>query len=143
MLISSLVWAEEKTCDGNYVTVEDIKLCADKGVPIAQDMLGDLYLYGNEIPINYKEFFKWKMQAVKNGRKSAQFDLSLAYINGWGVPKNTIKAYMWMSLYQINYQQPIVKLNMDQLQSQLSSKDLAIAQDMAAKCQARNFKNCD
>jgi TPR repeat protein len=106
-------------------------------------MLGDLYLYGNEIPVNYKEFFKWKMKAVENGRKSAKFDLSLAYINGWGVPKSVIKAYMWMSLYKITDQQPIVKLNMDQLESQLSSKELAIAQDMAAKCQARDFKNCD
>lgn len=129
-------WAD---CDG---TVEEIKKCATDGRALSQHMLGEMYFYGNEVPRNYKEAFKWHMLAARQGYKSAQSKLGFSFYNGWGIEKSKVKAYVWWSLGSIGQNQPIDQLNLETLEKELSQAEIERAQDIAKKCLESKFKNC-
>ncbi len=47
---------------------------------------------------NYHKAFKHLEKAAQLGNKTAQYRLSLLYLNGQGIEKNFIKAYLWSSV---------------------------------------------
>jgi len=124
------------------VTVEEIKKCATDGRALSQHILGEMYFYGNEVPRNYKEAFKWHMLAAQQGYKSAQSSLGFSYYNGWGIEKSKVKAYVWWSLGSIGQNQPIDQLNLENLEKELSQAEIERAQDIAKKCLESKFKIC-
>lgn len=137
ILFASAVNADE--CHGTgLVSLKDITNCAKQGSSVAQYMLGTLYFNGNEVPRNYKKAFEWISKAAEQGDKSAQSSLGFDYYNGWGVQKNHVLAYMWWSLSYVNEDEPITKKNLDDLENELSPKELAKAQDMASDWLAKH-----
>ncbi len=71
------------------------KSLAEQGDANAQNCLGLLYDYGDEVRTNYNEAFNWFSKAANQGHAEAQFSLGLLYRTGKGVLKDDKKAVKW------------------------------------------------
>ena len=75
---------------------EDLVYCANRGDPIAQARLGEMYLHGEGIvQRNSKVAFYWFSEAAKGGLPYAEIQLGNFYRDGFGVEKNITKAIYW------------------------------------------------
>ena len=64
------------------------------------------------------------------------------YDVGKGVLQNTIAAHMWFNIAAANGEKVVVK-NRDIAAGKLSSADIVKAQQMAKRCMASDYKDCD
>ena len=58
------------------------------------------------------------------------------------VPQNNLKAYMWLTIAQINGNEKASKLK-NEPASNMTSTDISEAQKMAKECMDSNYQNCD
>ena len=79
---------------------------------------------------NYPEAFKLYSQAAQKGHALAQYNLGLMYLAGNGIPKDLVKAYMWLSLAAAQKVPEAVK-NRDYLEAKMSPSQLAEARKLA------------
>jgi TPR repeat protein len=90
------------TYQQNRVSAEELtRLLAEagKGNMESQFELGNIYINGDGVPINYKDAFTWYEKAALQGHADAQFSLGLMYDKGHiGIPKNNENAYVWYKL---------------------------------------------
>ena len=76
---------------------------ANEGNVDAQCFLGIVYSVGQyNIELNYKEAIKYFTMAAEKGEPTAQYNLSLFYIEGFGVEPDTVQAQKW---YDLAFQQ--------------------------------------
>jgi uncharacterized protein len=75
-----------------------LRLAAQHGHPAAQYDLGNLYQYGsNAVKQDYVEAAQWyRLAATKLA--DARAALGRMYQFGYGVPKDNVRAYMWLIL---------------------------------------------
>ena len=118
--------------------------------------------------INYEsdksESAKWYRMAAEQGQRRSQLLLGIMYIDGEGVPKDLVSAYMWISLARdavkylpkedlseiekIKYMENTIGLEaqfveiMTPIEKQMTTSQIAEAQKLAKDCDARNFKWC-
>ncbi len=71
---------------------------AEQGVSHAQNVLGEIYMYGEGIPKDFDEAAKWFRLAAEQRHRRAQFMLGVLYWSGDGVPQDYDKAVMWFRL---------------------------------------------
>ena len=131
-LLSPLSMAEECTLR-DLVKLQDIARCAKQGDRTAQYLLGELYFQGKEVPKNYKTAFEWMSKAAGKGDKGSQGALGFYFYNGWGTKKDLVLAYTWWSLSIVNNEEPITRINLDELEKTLSVTDLNTAQRLASE----------
>ena len=62
-----------------------------------------MYADGKGVPENDVEAVKWYRKAAEQGHSHGQIALGYMYMLGEGVPKDVIRAYMWISLTEIMY----------------------------------------
>ena len=76
-----------------------IKLSAQNGVPIAQQMLGSFYFSGHKVgspmPTDEVKGREWTQKAAKNGYPGAFLPLALSYHRGFGGPIALVQAKYW------------------------------------------------
>ena len=87
----------------------------------------------------------WSPLAAQ-GYAEAQHNLGVMYENGTGVPQDYARAYMWFNLSAASSSGEDGKLainNRNKAAAKMTSAQIEQAQEMARKCQASNFKNCD
>ena len=101
-----------------------------------------MYDNGEGVPENDAEAVKWWRLAAEQGHANAQARLSYMYYAGDGIPKNKIKAYIWASL-AVSQGEEEARENRDILAKQLTRKQLARGQEMAARCYESGYKDCD
>ena len=118
------------------------RLAADQGNAQAQFVLGAMYKVGEGVVQDYKEAVKWYRLAADQGNAQAQFVLGVMYEYGRGVPQNYVRAHMWYNLSASNRYSHASK-HRDDVATKMTSAQIAQAQEMAQRCQASNFKNCD
>jgi TPR repeat protein len=118
------------------------RLAAEQGDAPAQSTLGVMYANGEGVPQNHAEAVKWHRLAAEQGHASAQFYLGVMYHNGEGVPQNHVMAYVWESLAAAQGHENARK-NRDISVKQLTPEQLARGQDIAARCFASEYKNCN
>jgi tetratricopeptide (TPR) repeat protein len=80
-----------------------LRKAAAHGDPDAQVSLGQMYEYGEGVQQNYKLAAKWYRKAAEHvpdfgGAGQGRNNLGLLYLDGLGVPKDYVQAYMWFSL---------------------------------------------
>ena len=78
--------------------IEFMRLSADQGCSMAQDLLGWVYEIGDGVPQNYEEAFKWYHLAADKGVVFSYIHLGQLYEYGKGVPKNYEEAAKWYQL---------------------------------------------
>ena len=64
------------------------------------------------------------------------------YVYGWGVPENDVKAYVWASMGKANGNE-IAKENIVIYKKRMTKEQIANAQELATKCYASDYKDCD
>ena len=97
----------------------------------AQRSLGDLYKDRRD----YREAAKWYRLAADRGDASAQFSLASMYIDGQGVPKDDVLAYVWLNLAGVQtslepFRKTISELR-DTLEAMMTPQQIAEAQSLA------------
>ena len=122
------------------------KPLADKGNGAAQFYLGVMYSNGWGVAQDYKEAVKWYRLAAAQGRAEAHYNLGLLYANGRGVAQDYVRAHMWWNLAASSWTDDDHKsasTNRDIVAKSMTPSQIEKAQDMARKCQASNFQQCD
>ena len=87
----------------------------------------------------------WKPLATQ-GHAKAQLSLGYVYSLGQGVPQNYVRAHMWYSLSASLLRGVFGKIaieNRNTVAAMMTPAQIAQAQEMASKCLASDFKNCD
>ena len=137
-----LMYAEGQGVPQDYKeAVKWYRLAAAQGYAIAQLNIGGMYLNGFGVTQNYKEAAKWLRLAAAQGDEKAQFNLGNMYYNGHGVTQDYASAHMWFNLASSAGYADGAK-NRDLIAQRMTPQQIEKAQDMARKCQARNFKGC-
>ena len=68
--------------------------------------------------------------AAEQGDADAQFNLSVMYDNGQGVPEDYVRAYAWLNLAAEQGYEPAVKAR-DSLRERMTPKQIARAQELS------------
>lgn len=71
---------------------------AEKGNVTAQGLLGQMYLRGEGVSMNYLMALKWCRLAANQGHVNAQANLGLMYGHGKGVDQDYHQAAKWYRL---------------------------------------------
>ena len=68
---------------------------AQSGDAAAQNILGEMYEYGEGVRQDYQKAVEWYTKAANQGLADAQYNLGALYYKGLGVPQNksTAKRY--------------------------------------------------
>jgi len=85
---------------------------------------------------------------AEEGNADAQFMLGMMYHNGEGVPRSNLHAYVWFSLSMSNsdatsqdFHDAVQALNMTE--RAMTGADIEIGREMAYRCQAQHYKDCN
>ena len=79
-------------------TVEEVRPRAEAGDADAALTLGNMYLTGKGVALDYAEAVRWYRLAADQGDASAQSHLAIMYQNGKGVPQDYVQAHIWFDL---------------------------------------------
>ena len=115
---------------------------AEQGFAKAQFNLGMMYDNGYGVTQDYAEAVKWFRKAAEQRVTTAQFNLGVMYEKGEGVLQDTIAAHMWFNIAAENGHTGAVK-GRNITAKKLSSSDIVKAQQMAKRCMASGYKDCD
>jgi TPR repeat protein len=127
----------------NYVeAMKWLKLSAEQGNAKAQYGVGALYALGQGIPQNDAMAAEWFQLSAAQGYTESQHNLALAYYQGRGLPKNDMMAYVWTSLAAAQGFSESFAAR-DEVIKLLSLEQLSTRQEIAARCFASNYKDCD
>ena len=82
----------------NMLRQENVINCrkaAEQGDKISQTRLGEMYLYGKGVSLDYAEAVKWLSKAAEQGHVEAYYTLGCMYEEGKGVAPNHEEAVKW------------------------------------------------
>ncbi len=80
------------------------------------------------------------------GHASAQSNLGFMYAAGQGVAQDAVRAHMWLNIAAASLNEEDgkkVATIRDEVAKKMPPRQIERALEMARKCQASNFKNCD
>ena len=114
------------------------KLAAEQGYSPGQWRLAIMYKTGTGVVQDYKEA---GVKIAKKGDAYAQSALGFMFSNGFGVPQDNVKAYLWFTTasdggYELGSQYR------EQIAKKMTPEDISKAQEMASKCIKFKYKNC-
>jgi TPR repeat protein len=142
-----LMYEEGRGVAQNYrEAVRLFRLAAIQGDSSAQSNLGVMYERGQGIARDYSEAIKWYRLAAERRNPEALFNLGVAYKEGRGLPQDRVRAHMWFNLAASLAGGDVATLaarNRDLLIKSLTREQLFLTQDMARRCEANGFKNCE
>ena len=132
---------------GDYaLAAQLLRPFAEKEDAKAQGDLGRLYDMGQGVPQDAQEALKWYRKAAEQGLVQAQFNLGMMYHKGQGVPQDFIRAHMWYNVAAAALTGEGGKAamkNRDSVASRMTAAQIGKAQELARRCQATKFKECD
>jgi uncharacterized protein len=121
-------------------------LAAAQGHAGAQRSLGVMYANGRGVPQDYAEAVTWFRRAAEQGNTNAQANLGVMYEAGHGVKQDLVRAHMWFNLATAGAAEDNSKSALtgrNRVAAKMTPAELAQAQEMARKCEASQFKQCD
>ena len=114
---------------------------AEQGNADAQYNLGVMYNNGKGVIQDYKEAARWFQKAAKQGHVNAQYNLGMMYDDGKGVLRNYVRAHMWFNLAASNGHKKGSRYR-ERVAKKMTPSKISQAQNMAKKCEKKNYKNC-
>lgn len=133
---------------GDYKTyLKILEPLALQGSPKAQTWVGDVYVFGRGVPQDFRQAYKWYRLAAGQGHSDAQTYLGGIYRDGAGVVQDPVRAHMWYNIAAAtatteSRRSSIADLR-DTVSKQMAPDQITQAQEMATKCHASKFKDCD
>ena len=119
---------------------------AAQGHAGAERSLGVMYANGRGVPQDYVEAVKWFRLAAEQGNTNAQNNLGIMYDSGRGLPQDYVRAHMWFNLSASSAAEDNSKSalnNRNRVAAKMTPAQISEAQEMARRCQASDFKQCD
>ncbi|HQS33151.1 MAG TPA: tetratricopeptide repeat protein [Polaromonas sp.] len=124
------------------------QLAANQGDVLASYNLGIMYMHGNGVIQDYKKASALFTQGAEEGCTMCQAALGTNFSAGLGTPKDLLRAYMWLNIaaadtneYRAAYQRDATH-NRDIVAKQMSTEELAQAQELSRSCLASSLKDC-
>ena len=128
--------------NGDYATaLKEFRPLAEQGYASAQFLLGYMYANGQGVPQEYKTAVKWYTLAAEQGNANAQFNLGELYYSGKGVLQDKVYSHMWQNIAASNGNENAAK-NRDLTAKEMTSQQLAEAQQLARECVAKDYRGC-
>lgn len=118
------------------------QLAADQELAVAQHNLGNMHYKGQGTSQNYKKSLKWHQLAAEQGFAHAQYNLGTKHAKGQGTPQNFIYAHMWLNIAAANDYKNAPEAR-EIVANNMTTADIATAQDLAQKCIKKAYKNCE
>ncbi len=115
---------------------------AEKGDAEAQALLGLQYKTGEGIEQNDRLAVRWSRAAAEQGSPAGQLTLATLYAQGSGVPHDMVIAYMWLELSAAQGNQEAVSAR-NVARQRMAAGDVKLGEDLARKCSAGLYRNCD
>lgn len=133
---------------GDYKTyLKILEPLAIQGSPKAQTWVGDVYVFGRGVPQDFRQAYKWYRLAATQGNSDAQTYLGGIYRDGAGVAPDPVKAHMWYNVAASTATTDSRRSHLadlrDTVSKQMAPDQITQAQEMATKCFASKFKDCD
>lgn len=132
---------------GDYAAAQLLwRPLAEQGVARAQNNLGVLYENAKGVRQDFNEALKWYRLAAEQGYAGAWNNLGLIYALGRGVPRDPVRAHMWFDLAASSLSGDLGKAaadSRDVVASSMTPQQIADATELASKCQASNYKQCE
>jgi TPR repeat protein len=119
-----------------------LRLSAAQGNPSGQAILGGLYFGGNGVAQDNIEALRLFRLSAEQGNALGELSLGYMYEQGNGVTKDSVRAYMWFQFAASQKLDNAIQARSD-IDSFMSVQDIATAKDMAARCEASHYKDCD
>ena len=89
--------SQAASCVDQAEGIKEIIQSAEQGNANAQRELGVMYYFGDGVPQDYKEAFKWYSKSAAQGTAAAQGALATLYYHGEGVSRDYKEAMKWYS----------------------------------------------
>ena len=80
--------------------------------PDAEFALGEMYYKGRGVPTDYEAAIDWYGRAARGGHPGAQYVYGLAHADGWGVKRDLVEAYKWLTL-ALPYRAQVMRYDKD------------------------------
>jgi TPR repeat protein len=88
-----------QTKEENKLAIEYLRRSADQGFPFAEQMYAQVCMMDTpDHPKDFLKAFKYLKDAADHGIANAQFNLGVLYLDGTGVPQDTVEAMKWFKL---------------------------------------------
>lgn len=108
------IFAMAEKCDNPSSSFSICKMDAENGNKIAQAILAQKYMFGEEVERNEKESFKWYLKSAENRYKPAFGAVAYMYSTGSGVKENEKEAAKWY-IKSAEYGDPAALSNLGKL----------------------------
>jgi uncharacterized protein len=112
---------------------------AEQGNPDAQVGLGEMYEHGEGVAQNHALAAKWYRKAAEHvpdlgGAGQGRNNLGMLYLDGIGVPKDYIQAYIWFKLFRPD----CTNSNLSYAGARMTPKQIAEAERLVAEWETRH-----
>ena len=114
---------------------------AANDIPASRYMIGYTYFQGEGNIQNRPRAFREFMDAALDGYADAQYMIAFMYLDGSGIPKQPIQAYVWASLAHNNDQIQAAEL-IDAAGNRISSGQAMRADSLIKACVAAGLEAC-
>lgn len=115
---------------------------AEAGNPNAQSLLGEMYAFGQGVPLNYPEAIRWLRMAAAQGVAKAHFKLGSMYEKGHGFEKNPAMAHRWYGLADAAGHPEAYK-DRQRMAAQLDAAAIQASERWVEACVKRLYKGCE
>ena len=117
----------------NYISPQKKQECIDYALGHPEISTAQL---ATDFGVGHSTLCGWLKRAREQGVQVVM------YQQGLGVAKDETRAHMWTNLAAAQGDKPAAKTR-DLYAQQMTQQQIAEAQNLAKKCLARNYKNCD
>jgi curved DNA-binding protein CbpA len=84
-------WLKAKEEDDFWAYVDELMFLSQTGDADSQNLLGEMYYYGDEIEQDLEQAFYWFKEAAKQQQPDALLNLGKCYLNGEGISRDETK----------------------------------------------------
>ena len=136
-----MIFAEGRGAPQSWVRALRYFEEAANDIPASRYMIGYTYFQGEGNIQNRPRAFREFMDAALDGYADAQYMIAFMYLDGSGIPKQPIQAYVWASLAHYNNQRQAAEL-VDAASNRLSSGQAMRADGLVQACIDATLEAC-
>lgn len=118
-----------------------LRVAAEDGDARAQFLLGNMYRTGKGVAKDHTQAVRLLERSAEQGFVPAQFGLGTMYAKGEGFTRSKLRALAWITLAATS--DASAARARDALETVMSDSDVSRAREIARRCKASAFKNCD
>ena len=136
-----MIFAEGRGAPQSWVRALRYFEEAANDIPASRYMIGYTYFQGEGNIQNRPRAFREFMDAALDGYADAQYMIAFMYLDGSGIPRQPIQAYVWARLAHDNNQSQAAEL-VDAAGERISSGQAMRADSLIKACFAAGLESC-